>query len=153
MNGCEQYIGNGNLSRRQFMQLALLTAGGLMVGCATDPVTGRSQLMLVSEESELNIDRQNSPHQFSSDYGKLQDRRLNDDQTQRYQNQKGQQPFAQFGSTEACQDNEGQNQARHVLDDLVDGHNGQGLHRADALLLQKVEPTHELPDFARDVTA
>jgi len=33
--------------------------------------------MLVSEEWEIQVDRQNSPHQFSTDYGTLQDEALN----------------------------------------------------------------------------
>ncbi len=48
-----------------------------MVGCATNPVTGKSQFMIVSEEQEIEIDRQNAPHQISSDYGVTQDGRLN----------------------------------------------------------------------------
>ncbi len=32
--------------------------------------------MLVLEEKEISIDRENSPHQFSADYGKLQDKQL-----------------------------------------------------------------------------
>lgn len=74
--------GNGCLqpavwSRRQFMRWSALAAGGLLAGCAVNPVTGRSQLMLVSEDQEIQIDRQNSPYQFSSDYGTLQDVALN----------------------------------------------------------------------------
>ena len=33
--------------------------------------------MLVSEEQEIQIDRQNSPRQFSTDYGIFQDKALN----------------------------------------------------------------------------
>jgi len=33
--------------------------------------------MLVSEAQEVQVDQQNSPHQFSTDYGKLQDNALN----------------------------------------------------------------------------
>jgi predicted Zn-dependent protease len=65
------------LSRRQFIRWSALAAGGLLAGCAVNPVTGRSQLMLVSEDQEIQIDRQNSPYQFSSDYGTLQDPALN----------------------------------------------------------------------------
>ena len=57
------------LDRRQFIQLGGLTAAGWLVGCATNPVTGQSQLMLVSEQQEIDLDKQNSPHQFSADYG------------------------------------------------------------------------------------
>jgi len=48
-----------------------------MMGCAVDPVTGRSQLMLVSESQEVEIDRQYSPKQYSADYGIIQDTALN----------------------------------------------------------------------------
>ena len=65
------------LTRRDFLWLASMTAGGLMLGCATDPVTGKSQLMLVSEDTEIQIDKQYSPLQFSSDYGQVQDSQLN----------------------------------------------------------------------------
>ncbi len=54
-----------------------MTAAGWVVGCATNPVTGKSQLMLVSEQQEISIDKQHSPHQFSADYGTTQDSRLN----------------------------------------------------------------------------
>ena len=66
------------LSRRRFIQLTALSAAGLAAGCAVNPVTGQSQLMLISEDQEIAIDRQNSPHQFSTDYGVCQDGRLND---------------------------------------------------------------------------
>lgn len=65
------------LSRRRFLQLGSLTLAGLATGCAVNPVTGRQQLMLVSEDQEIGIDRQNSPHQFSADYGVMQDDHLN----------------------------------------------------------------------------
>jgi predicted Zn-dependent protease len=48
-------------------------------------VTGQSQLMLVSEDQEIQVDRKHSPHQFSADYGIVQDKALND-----YVNQTGQ---------------------------------------------------------------
>ena len=68
----------GKMSRREFLRLSSLAAAGLMAGCATNPVTGRSQLMLVSEDEEIQIDKQNAPYQFSADYGTVQDKRLND---------------------------------------------------------------------------
>ncbi|MGD9335221.1 MAG: M48 family metalloprotease, partial [Desulfobacterales bacterium] len=37
---------------------------------------GKPQFMMVSEDQEIKIDKQNSPHQFSSDYGPLQDTAL-----------------------------------------------------------------------------
>jgi predicted Zn-dependent protease len=54
-----------------------LSAAGAAVSCATSPVTGRTQLMLVSEEEEIQIDRQAAPFQFSADYGQIQDQSLN----------------------------------------------------------------------------
>lgn len=65
------------MSRRQFLYVSSLTAAGWLVGCATNPVTGKSQFMLVSENQEIQIDKQHSPHQFSTDYGAVQDSKLN----------------------------------------------------------------------------
>ncbi|UCD33577.1 MAG: M48 family metalloprotease [Desulfobacterales bacterium] len=65
------------LTRREFLWVSSISAAGLMLGCATNPVTGKSQLMLISENQEIQIDQQHSPHQFSSDYGQLQDKPLN----------------------------------------------------------------------------
>ncbi|MCK5484673.1 MAG: M48 family metalloprotease [Desulfobacterales bacterium] len=67
----------GALTRRDFLWLSSMTAAGLMFGCATDPVTGKSQFMLVSEDTEIQIDRQYSPLQFSTDFGPVQDHKLN----------------------------------------------------------------------------
>jgi predicted Zn-dependent protease len=72
------YTPTREMSRRHFMWLMALSSGGVLVGCATNPVTGKSQLMLVSEDKEISIDKQYSPHQFSADYGTLQDKALND---------------------------------------------------------------------------
>jgi len=66
------------LSRREFLIMASMAAAGLAVGCATNPVTGRPQFMIMDEKQEIAVDRQHSPHQFSSDYGTVQDRRLQD---------------------------------------------------------------------------
>jgi len=54
-----------------------LGGAGLLAGCAIDPVTGKNQLMMVSEQQEIAIDKQQSPFQISSDYGVSQDDRLN----------------------------------------------------------------------------
>jgi predicted Zn-dependent protease len=54
-----------------------MSVAGVMVGCATNPVTGQSQLMLMSREQEIGMDRQYSPQQFSADYGTVQDKALN----------------------------------------------------------------------------
>jgi predicted Zn-dependent protease len=71
------------ITRRDFLWLTSISAGALLVGCAINPVTGKHQLMLVSEEQEIQIDKQYSPMQFSADYGVAQDSQLNDyiDQT------------------------------------------------------------------------
>lgn len=71
------------MTRRDFLRITSLSAAGLIAGCALDPVTGKRQFMLVSENTEIQIDKQNAPLQFSSDYGTLQDRALNNyiDQT------------------------------------------------------------------------
>ncbi|MCF8029732.1 MAG: M48 family metalloprotease [Desulfohalobiaceae bacterium] len=68
----------GVLSRRHFLYLAGAGSLAFLVGCASSPVTGRPQLMLVSEEREIEVDRENSPHQISADYGRVQDDALND---------------------------------------------------------------------------
>lgn len=66
-----------SLSRRRFLWLSSATVAGFALGCAINPVTGEKQLMLVSEEEEIQIDRQYSPAQFSNDYGVVQDASLN----------------------------------------------------------------------------
>jgi len=78
-----QNITPDGITRREFLWLTSMSAAGVMIGCAVDPVTGRKELMLVSEDQEIRIDTQHSPHQFSSDYGPLQDKVLNNyiDQT------------------------------------------------------------------------
>jgi len=65
------------ISRREFLWLTAISSTGLAMGCAVNPVTGKSQLMLVPEDQEIAIDKENSPHQFSSDYGPVQDSELN----------------------------------------------------------------------------
>ena len=65
------------ISRRDFLYLSGVTGVGLLAGCAVNPVTGRQELMLLSESQEISIDRQNSPHQISADYGTTQDKALN----------------------------------------------------------------------------
>ena len=57
--------------------MSAMAAAGTLLGCATNPVTGESQLMLVSEDEEIQLDRQHSPLQFSTDYGISQDKKLN----------------------------------------------------------------------------
>jgi beta-barrel assembly-enhancing protease len=65
------------ITRREFLWMSSLSAAGFMAGCAANPVTGKPQFMMVSEDEEIKIDKQHSPHQFSSDYGPLQDTALN----------------------------------------------------------------------------
>jgi predicted Zn-dependent protease len=65
------------LTRRRFIRLTTLSAVAAAAGCATNPVTGQNQFMMVSEQEEIQIDRQYSPMQFSSDYGPTQDNALN----------------------------------------------------------------------------
>ena len=72
-----ELIPMGQMTRRHFLWLMALSSGGVLTGCATNPVTGKSQLMLVSESQEIAVDKENSPHQFSADYGALQDKTLN----------------------------------------------------------------------------
>ena len=70
-------VSNGMMTRRRFVQWSALAAAGWVAGCAVNPVTGERQLMLVSEKQEIDLDHRNSPHQFSSDYGPVQDVGLN----------------------------------------------------------------------------
>jgi beta-barrel assembly-enhancing protease len=71
-----------DLNRRQILQFmgigaATLFTGRLLTGCAVSPVTGDRHLMMISESQEISLDRQQSPHQFSADYGVVQDGTLN----------------------------------------------------------------------------
>lgn len=70
------------LNRRQLLKLiglgsGVLTVGPLLSSCAVNPVTGRQQLMMMSESQEIDTDRQRAPYQFSEDYGVLQDNSVN----------------------------------------------------------------------------
>jgi beta-barrel assembly-enhancing protease len=66
------------ISRRDFLYLSGIAGFGLVAGCAVNPVSGRQELMLMSESQEISLDRENSPHQISADYGTTQDKPLND---------------------------------------------------------------------------
>ena len=77
MNTFLRKIGPEKISRRKFLYAGTLTATGVIAGCAVNPVTGKNQLMLLSQSDEIQIDRTNSPHQFSADYGPSQDTVLN----------------------------------------------------------------------------
>ncbi|MBD3308208.1 M48 family metalloprotease [candidate division KSB3 bacterium] len=70
-------VSTRTMTRRDFLWLASVSTAGIVTGCAVNPVTGQRQLMLVTEDQEIQIDQENSPHQFSSDYGPLQDPQLN----------------------------------------------------------------------------
>jgi predicted Zn-dependent protease len=69
------------MTRRDFLWLA--SASGVaaalpgLSGCAVDPVTGENQVVLMSEAQERAVDREQSPHQFSEDYGVMQQRGVN----------------------------------------------------------------------------
>jgi len=70
------------ISRRDFLKYSTLCSASLaspiiFSSCAVDPVTGKKQLMMVSEQQEIQIDKQQSPFQFAADYGITQDKKLN----------------------------------------------------------------------------
>lgn len=66
------------MTRRDFLWLMSVAGSGLLHGCATDPVTGKTVLVGMSEAQEVELDRSNSPHQFSADYGAVQQPAVND---------------------------------------------------------------------------
>ncbi len=75
-------VENRRLTRRDFIRLAASSTAGFSLatglsGCAVDPVTGEKSLVLMSEAQEVQVDRQQSPHQFSADYGESRDGTLN----------------------------------------------------------------------------
>ncbi|HEC85991.1 MAG: peptidase M48 Ste24p [Candidatus Parabeggiatoa sp. nov. 1] len=75
----EERIYHRKMTRRDFLWLtSVSTASVVVTGCAINPVTGKPQLMLMSENQEIQLDKEHSPHQFSTDYGPLQDQPLND---------------------------------------------------------------------------
>lgn len=65
-----------DLTRRDFLWLVSASGAATVLpglsGCATDPVTGEDQIVLMSEAQEREVDREQSPHQFSADYGVMQ---------------------------------------------------------------------------------
>jgi predicted Zn-dependent protease len=65
------------MTRRDFIWVSAATSGAVVTGCATNPATGERQLMFMSEAEEIALDRKWAPHQFSSDYGAVQDAELN----------------------------------------------------------------------------
>ena len=71
----------GEMTRRDFLGLVAAASATVSVpivsGCATHPVTGEKVLVGLSEEQEISIDRNQARHQFSRDYGAVQDEALN----------------------------------------------------------------------------
>ena len=72
-----------SLNRRQLLQYTGLGVSAIvgqqfLAACAVNPVSGKNQFMMISEQQEVSIDKQQSPFQFSNDYGISQDRRLNE---------------------------------------------------------------------------
>lgn len=68
------------LGRRDFLRmLSAVSAGAALPlsGCAPHPVTGEQVLVGLSEAQEAAIDRQQAPHQYSRDFGAVQDDRIN----------------------------------------------------------------------------
>ncbi len=74
----EERLYHRKMTRRDFLWLtSVSTASVAVTGCAINPVTNIPQLMLINKDEEIQLDKKNSPHQFSTDYGALQDRALN----------------------------------------------------------------------------
>ncbi len=70
------------ISRRQFLKTSAIMSASMtgpifFSGCAVNPVTGKKQIMMISQQQEIGIDKQQSPFQFSSDYGVTKDAGLN----------------------------------------------------------------------------
>ncbi len=70
------------MTRRDFLWLmgvagSAATLPPWLTGCATDPVTGQKTLVGMSEAQEIALDKSQSQHQFSADYGAYQDDSLN----------------------------------------------------------------------------
>jgi beta-barrel assembly-enhancing protease len=66
------------MDRRDFLWLLPgIGATTWLQGCATDPVTGKQSFVMIDKSQEVAVDKQNSPHQFSEDYGITQDAELN----------------------------------------------------------------------------
>ncbi len=69
------------MNRRDFLWFTGIATGSFSLpwlsGCAIDPVTGKAGFSLLDESQEIELDSQQSPHQFSADYGATDDARLN----------------------------------------------------------------------------
>lgn len=74
-------IYKNQMTRRDFLWLMGVAGSAAalpqLAGCATDPVTGEKTLVGLSEAQEVSLDKEQSPHQFSADYGASQDAALN----------------------------------------------------------------------------
>jgi len=75
-------IEQNRMTRRDFLWLIGIAGSAaalppLLSGCATDPVTGKKTLVGLSEAQEIGLDKEQSPHQFSADYGAYRDDALN----------------------------------------------------------------------------
>ena len=73
-------LARNRLTRRDTLWLASAAAwasASALQGCATSPVTGERILVGMSPEQEREIDRRQSPHQFSQDLGAVQDDGIN----------------------------------------------------------------------------
>jgi predicted Zn-dependent protease len=66
------------MDRRDFLWLLPgIGAASWLQGCASDPVTGQKSFVMMDKNQEIALDKQHSPHQFSEDYGVVQDAQLN----------------------------------------------------------------------------
>jgi predicted Zn-dependent protease len=66
------------INRRNLLKLTIATSiNSAILSCSINPVSGRSQLTFYSKEDEISIDSQNAKHQFSSDYGQIQNNEIN----------------------------------------------------------------------------
>lgn len=74
--GLEKNVASGGFSRRQMLWLMALASGGVVTGCAVNPVTGQRQFIMMSPAEEQALDQQHAPHQLSADYGVVQDAAL-----------------------------------------------------------------------------
>ena len=74
--GLEQQVTRGNFTRRQMLWLMAMAGGGVVTGCAVNPVTGQRQFMVMSPAEEVALDQEQSPHQLSADYGTVRDQGL-----------------------------------------------------------------------------
>ncbi|MBM4154708.1 MAG: tetratricopeptide repeat protein [Lentisphaerae bacterium] len=77
MNTCPVRDPARFMGRRDFLAMAATSSAAALAGCVTNPVTGKSQFSLVSEDQEIAMDRENAPHQVSADYGAVRSDAVN----------------------------------------------------------------------------